>query len=710
MALPMRALTGTRQSSGRAGGGPAAANGAGPSAAKATASGQGQAAAQAAPQTAQAAMQTGQTGTAPPAIAAPASSKVPLQPPPAGFDVAARSHEVLTHLNAVIRYYRFAISPAEPVQKVGEPSDLLYREQAIADATQAAQYAFQSGSAEATLLQAYAKRTGTQTAAPADGEAQRLQTYRSSIADRTNALRDQQKTVEAALTHAKRSQVAALEQQKEELDGALELNMAMSDALGKVTTLSDSQANTGLAGEIDRLERAAPELLSGKGKPVVSPPLESLSSARSAGVSSQAVVLFQLLGTRRAIDNWISEVGELRAQAIAVRAPLSSIARDLVQRGQRLSAETQTPVPAVSPAVKTGGAVKASGGATAVSVQQQLLETRQSFDSVVATFKTLSAASVPLSQEIITLEDSRSNLNSWRTAVDSEYNTVLRALLLRVLAIALALGLVAVLGDVWRRATVRYVQDTRRRRQLLVMRRVVVGFLSGLVLIFGFVTQFNSLATFAGFITAGIAVGLQTILLSVAAYFFIVGRYGVRVGDRITIATVTGDVIDVGLVRFYLMELAGDGNELHPTGRVAVFSNAVLFQAGTPLYKQMPGTEYAWHELIVKLSAQANYGAAAETILKTVQGIYESYRARIDSQHRAVELWMDTPVEAPTIDSRLQLLDDGLQLRVRFPVEIREAASIDERLTESLLKLMSGDEAIKTAVTGAPLIKALVKG
>jgi hypothetical protein len=67
--------------------------------------------------------------------------------------------------------------------------------------------------------------------------------------------------------------------------------------------------------------------------------------------------------------------------------------------------------------------------------------------------------------------------------------------------------------------------------QFLLVRRAVVGFLSFTVILFGFVTQFNSLATFAGFITSGIAVGLQTILLSVAAYFFIIGRYGVKVGE-----------------------------------------------------------------------------------------------------------------------------------------------------------------------------------
>ena len=202
---------------------------------------------------------------------------------------------------------------------------------------------------------------------------------------------------------------------------------------------------------------------------------------------------------------------------------------------------------------------------------------------------------------------------------------------------------------------------------LQVMRRMVIGFLSGIVILFGFVTQFNSLATFAGFITAGLAVGLQTILLSVAAYFFIIGRYGVRVGDRITVAGVTGDVIDVGLVRFYMQELAGTGTELQPTGRVAVFSNAVLFQAGTPLYKQMPGTEYAWHELTARLEMKGDYRSAADQMLKVVNDQYEQYRPKIERQHQQVEAWMESRIDSPKVASRLQMVDTGLQLWVRFP-------------------------------------------
>ena len=417
---------------------------------------------------------------------------------------------------------------------------------------------------------------------------------------------------------------------------------------------------------MERLERSAPELVAGAKTVVPRAPRQPQRRGASSGVTSQASALFRLLTTQHAIDQWVDDNNALHTQALALRTPLGNVVRSLIQSSETLSQQAQAGVtPATAPGTLTPPA--ASPTQPAPTPAPTVESVRRRFDSVTATFNVVSAATVPLSQEIITLEQSRANLIAWRAAVTVEYNQVLRDLLWRVATIAAALSVLFLLGEVWRRATTRYVHDLRRRRQLLVMRRVVVGFLSGLVLIFGFVTQFNSLATFAGFITAGLAVGLQTILLSVAAYFFIVGRYGVRVGDRITVAGVTGDVIDVGLVRFYVMELAGSGTELHTTGRVAVFSNAILFQAGTPLYKQMPGTEYAWHELTVKLTPTADYKAVSDQLLNAVNEVYGTYKAQIDAQYRQLEVWMDTPIAAPVIESHLQLVEGGLQLWVRYP-------------------------------------------
>jgi hypothetical protein len=390
--------------------------------------------------------------------------------------------------------------------------------------------------------------------------------------------------------------------------------------------------------------------------------------------------------TQGELRSRLQETEALHREAQQLLLPVESAAHTLETRGQQLS-----------------------DFSTAPSDAEKADETDQ-FQSLMQAFDAVRSEGVPLGQELLTLDQSRANLAVWLTAVDSEYRNLLRTLITRLVIICGSLSMLFGVSYVWKRATSRYVHDTRRRRQLMGMRRVIIGALGLLIVLVGFTTQFKSLTTFAAFITAGLAVGLQTILLSVAAYFFIIGRFGIRVGDRITVSNVTGDVINVGLVRFYLAEMAGTGPEMYSTGRVAVFSNAVLFQAGTPLYKQVPGTDYKWHEMTIKLLPGAGHHQAADAITKVVCTVYAEYREEVEEQSRSVEQWTEMWTGLPDVESILQFQEDGFQLLVRYPVKLRLASEIDQKVIEALLILTENNEEMKQATASLPVIRAAVKG
>ena len=136
--------------------------------------------------------------------------------------------------------------------------------------------------------------------------------------------------------------------------------------------------------------------------------------------------------------------------------------------------------------------------------------------SLTAQFKQISSAAIPLAQEIILVEESQASLLQWRVSVHKGYTYVLESFLAHLALLLLGIGIVMGISEIWRKATFRYVRDSVRRHQLLLLRRFVTAFLLAVVLLIGFVSEFGSLATFAGFLTAGIAVALQTVILSVA--------------------------------------------------------------------------------------------------------------------------------------------------------------------------------------------------
>jgi small-conductance mechanosensitive channel len=598
---------------------------------------------------------------------------------------------VLHHLNAVITWYHDATTK---IKSVGLPSDAIYQDNARNLAAEAVRLAIQSARAEANVISATDKASNANNTQPSDGQPSQHQNLTQTAAKIAAQIDDTQSKLDIInkqIAGAPRSKQKDLLSQRNRLQGLLSLDKALQDTIQKMASFvgGTTEGAEGLQGSINELARSVPEVVGDETgrKPAAAPANSKTTTiSTSSGLIGQSLALFDQMQSMHEIDQITDETSKTRAIADNLRQPLRDTLVATIQRGRDLANQAQTP------------------GARSPQ------NTAEEFQAITAKFKELSAATLPLSQEIVVLDQSHSNFLEWRKSILLESQYELRALLTRVIAIALALGAVFVLSEFWRRLTFRYVHEPRRRRQFLLMRRFVMGFLVGIVLIMGFVSEFSSLATFAGFVTAGIAVGLQAILLSIAAYFFVIGRYGIRVGDRISVAGVTGDVIDIGLVRLYLMELAGTGIELYPTGRVVMFSNSVLFQAGTPLFKQIPGTEYAWHEVAVSLAPGSNYKLVQDKVSSVVAAVYEKYRSIIESQLGGIERRLEVQLKAPVPESKLQFTDSGLEFVVRYPVDIRRASEIDDNVTRAALEILDTNADLKAAVAGPPKIRAAIKG
>jgi small-conductance mechanosensitive channel len=630
---------------------------------------------------------------------------------------------VLSHLSAVITWYRDSTAKGPSIEI---PSDAIFQDNIQVLAAETVRLAFQSARGEAALA-TDSNPAPADESAGAGSSAPNYAQMQTQVSQRIADSESKIETLNKQIPTAPRRTHDNLAAERDALEGSLSLDKAMLDAVSKMATFVEttSENKKGFEGSINELARSVPEVLEAtlssgsspaKEKPTQTKALAAVAMPNSSeektspGLIGQVVVLYTEFNNVRNINRLLGETDRVRQAATDLRAPLRDSMRATAQRGQQLSAQAAQNVASNAPAPpKTPAAPKAAGAPNAAAVPTAESATKEYAD-LTRQFNHLSAALLPLSQELVVLEQSRINLNEWKRAITEQSKHNLVSVLTRVGGIALALAIVLILSDVWRRLTFRYIKDARRRRQFLVLRRFVVGFLVGVVLIMGFVSEFSSLATYAGFVTAGIAVGLQTLLLSVAAYFFVIGRYGIRVGDRISVAGVTGDVVDVGLVRFYLMELAGTGVDLFPTGRIAAFSNSVLFQATTPLFKQIPGTEYAWHEIAATLTPAGDHKLIQEKLMAAVSAVHDKYGEALQPQYGSADDRMEIFLKAPVPEAKLQFVDAGLELIVRYPVDLRRASEMDDQVARALLDAIHSDPAISAGITGTPRIRAAVKG
>ena len=309
-----------------------------------------------------------------------------------------------------------------------------------------------------------------------------------------------------------------------------------------------------------------------------------------------------------------------------------------------------------------------------------------------------------MSKQGVLLGIYKRSVTDWQGRIRNQYQAELRNLLVRLAVLGLLILVVIGLAEVWRRTTFRYVRDARRRYQFLLLRRILLWLSIALIVAFSFANELGSVVTFAGLLTAGIALALQSVILSVAGYFFLIGRFGIRVGDRVQIAGVTGEVVDIGPVRIHLMELAGDGGT--PSGRVVAFPNSVVFQSNAGLFKQIPGTNFAWHEITLALAPGSDDKAVEERVHEALEAAFSEYRDELEQQRRLMERTL-TSASVSTLwpRSRLHITPSGLQVIIRFPVYQERAAEIDNRLTRELLKALHREPALEAAGSGTPTVK-----
>lgn len=597
-------------------------------------------------------------------------------------EVAVSAASVLSHLEQTIAWYR----AAEDTANMDGVSDQIALNSTLRQtALRAVESAFDFARADAALIAAQRQ----QPQQPAAGTTQNFEQAAQQAGTRVNTIQTQISTIDATLAKAEARQRPLLEARVRELESELNLSKQVQQAIeGVLSAAGSSISGAGLAGQINDLERSIPEARRAQA-PTAAPAVTGGAGARTASTpsfrpeSAGLIPLFSeviaLNQTESQLQNAVAATDALLAEIAKLRIPLTSGVRSAVRMAGQL----------------TGSAANES--------LDQIAADQNRIDSFTDQFRRLSTALVPLGEQQILVASVRGDLTELRAAAQRRRNSAARELFIRTAMIGGGILILLAISTVWRRGTFRYVRDLRRRRQLTLLRRVVIGTATAALVLLGFVSDFGSFATYAGFLTAGIAVALQNVLLAVVAYFFFIGRYGVKVGDLVTISGVTGNVIEIGLVRLYLIELAGTGPDMHPTGRIVVLSNSVLFQPA-PLFKQMSGANYTWHRVAVTLAPETDIEAARTALTSAVDSVLAQYRTEIERNHLELERSVDMQMQKPDPDYHFRYTDTGLEFTAQYPSQFQKSAITDDKVIKALHQAIANHPDLHLAPNGGPKI------
>jgi small-conductance mechanosensitive channel len=318
----------------------------------------------------------------------------------------------------------------------------------------------------------------------------------------------------------------------------------------------------------------------------------------------------------------------------------------------------------------------------------------------------LGTALLALTKQNLLLRRYIDNLAQWRSQVLRHNNQVLHALLMRVGGLLLVAALIAVLAMIWRNLAVRYVEDVNRRRQILKVRNVTIVILVIIVLLFNFTSELGALATVVGFAAAGIAVALQDVIMSIAGYFRLSGRFGIKHGDRVELQGVRGEVVELGMTKLTLLELGGDAIQSGPTGRLVMIPNSSVFR---DKFLNHPGHSLIiWRELRFTVSPDCDFRLVEKQLLEVVEAVFARYRDSARSQLQEMERNLNIRVDSSRPQSRVRLQPDGLQINLRFPVDVRSEAQVVDEISRRLLDYIGRDPRLRFVPSGTPNIQMVM--
>ena len=190
-------------------------------------------------------------------------------------------------------------------------------------------------------------------------------------------------------------------------------------------------------------------------------------------------------------------------------------------------------------------------------------------------------------------------------------STLLKILASLITVIVLLVGRALVLRSVRKRFEETWVGYRARKVATYVV--TIVG-LSAMAFIW--IDAFNDLPTFLGLLSAGVAIALADVLKNMAGWIYILSRRPFRVGDRIEIGGTKGDVVDIRLFRFSLMEVGNWVDAEQSTGRLVHVPNGLLF--GEQVANYTEGFEYIWQEIPVLVTFESNRDEARDIVTRAV--------------------------------------------------------------------------------------------
>ena len=228
------------------------------------------------------------------------------------------------------------------------------------------------------------------------------------------------------------------------------------------------------------------------------------------------------------------------------------------------------------------------------------------------------------------------------------------------------------------------IEDFRRRYLIVKSIRYVIGFVSAILIVFIWIHGKTGFAAYLGILSAGLAIALQDPITNLAGWFFIIIRRPFALGDRVQVGEHRGDIIDIRLFMYSMVEIGNWVNADQSTGRIIHLPNATVFKQYIANYNQ--GFNFIWDEIPVTITFESD-AERAEKVLNEILNAHckkmvdQANRELRSASHKfLVHFNVLTPIVWTSV------ADHGVTLTLRYLCHPRGRRSLASDIWKAILK------------------------
>ncbi len=238
-------------------------------------------------------------------------------------------------------------------------------------------------------------------------------------------------------------------------------------------------------------------------------------------------------------------------------------------------------------------------------------------------------------------------------------------------------------------------EDERSRYQLRKTISLVFWVIVVLITLRAVVENPQAIMVAYGLVAAGIAVSLQDFFKNFVGGIMLLTSRMYRVGDRIEVDSIKGDVMDVGMLYTTLLEIQGwvDGDQA--TGRINTIPNGYVISKAIHNYSK--DHNFLWDEISIPITYESDWRKAQEVITEIVsrETAEATQSAEEGIQKIGERYYLSKRNTEPAV--YITMTDNWIELHIRFVVEIRDRRLIHNQITEKLLEAIESRDDIEIA-------------